>query len=71
MINGHISGEFRGFNYGSQVVLSLYGQGFYLYCSDRWVLVMVPSLIVGSIVSVFQAATQINEQNTLSFFCLG
>jgi flagellar biosynthetic protein FliQ len=28
--------------------------------------VMVPSLIVGLIVSVFQAATQINEQ-TLSF----
>ncbi|AWY01776.1 flagellar export apparatus protein FliQ [Marinomonas primoryensis] len=48
-----------------QVVLSLYGQGFYLIVLIVGV-VMVPSLIVGLIVSVFQAATQINEQ-TLSF----
>ncbi|UTV98655.1 flagellar biosynthesis protein FliQ [Marinomonas rhizomae] len=48
-----------------QVVLDLYGQGFYLIVLIVGV-VMVPSLIVGLIVSVFQAATQINEQ-TLSF----
>ncbi|MCZ2723302.1 flagellar biosynthesis protein FliQ [Marinomonas sp. 15G1-11] len=48
-----------------QVVLDLYGRGFYLII----VLVsslMVPGLIAGLVVSVFQAATQINEQ-TLSF----
>ncbi|MEO9273542.1 flagellar biosynthesis protein FliQ [Marinomonas sp. 5E14-1] len=48
-----------------QVVLDLYGQGFYLIVLIVGV-VMVPSLLVGLIVSVFQAATQINEQ-TLSF----
>ena len=48
-----------------QVVLDLYGQGFYLIVLIVGV-VMMPSLIVGLIVSVFQAATQINEQ-TLSF----
>ena len=48
-----------------QVVLDLYGQGFYLIVLIVGV-VMVPSLIVGLIVSIFQAATQINEQ-TLSF----
>ena len=48
-----------------QVVLSLYGQGFYLIVLIVGA-VMVPSLVVGLIVSVFQAATQINEQ-TLSF----
>ena len=48
-----------------QVVLDLYGQGFYLIVVMVSA-VMVPSLVVGLIVSVFQAATQINEQ-TLSF----
>ncbi|MBM6551257.1 flagellar biosynthetic protein FliQ [Marinomonas ostreistagni] len=44
-----------------QVVLDLYGQGFYLIVVIVSA-VMVPSLVV----SIFQAATQINEQ-TLSF----
>ncbi|MDP5057597.1 flagellar biosynthetic protein FliQ [Marinomonas hwangdonensis] len=48
-----------------QVVLDLYGQGFYLIVLIVGV-VMMPSLLVGLLVSVFQAATQINEQ-TLSF----
>lgn len=48
-----------------QVVLDLYGQGFYLIVVIV-AAVMVPSLVVGLLVSVFQAATQINEQ-TLSF----
>ena len=48
-----------------QVVLDLYGQGFYLIVVIV-AAVMAPSFVVGLIVSVFQAATQINEQ-TLSF----
>lgn len=48
-----------------QVVLDLYGQGFYLIVLIVGA-VMMPSLLVGLLVSVFQAATQINEQ-TLSF----
>ncbi|ETX10892.1 flagellar biosynthesis protein FliQ [Marinomonas ushuaiensis DSM 15871] len=48
-----------------QVVLDLYGQGFYLIVLIVGA-VMLPSLFVGLMVSVFQAATQINEQ-TLSF----
>ena len=48
-----------------QVVLDLYGQGFFLIVLIVGA-VMVPSLLVGLIVSIFQAATQINEQ-TLSF----
>ncbi|ADZ92438.1 flagellar biosynthesis protein FliQ [Marinomonas mediterranea] len=48
-----------------QVVLDLYGQGFYLIVL-LVAAVMVPSLAVGLMVSIFQAATQINEQ-TLSF----
>lgn len=48
-----------------QVVLDLYGQGFYLIVVMVSA-VMVPSLVVGLMVSVFQAATQINEQ-TLTF----
>jgi flagellar biosynthetic protein FliQ len=48
-----------------EVVLDLFGGAFYL--TVIMVLVIVgPSLIVGLIVSTFQAATQINEQ-TLSF----
>ena len=48
-----------------QVVLDILGDAFFLTLTI--VLVIVgPSLAVGLIVSVFQAATQINEQ-TLSF----
>lgn len=48
-----------------EVVLDLYGHAFYL--TVIMILVIVgPSLLVGLIVSTFQAATQINEQ-TLSF----
>lgn len=48
-----------------EVVLSLFGEG--LYIAVIVVAVVVgPSLAVGLLVSVFQAATQINEQ-TLSF----
>lgn len=48
-----------------EVALDLFGSAFYL--TVIMVLVIVgPSLIVGLIVSTFQAATQINEQ-TLSF----
>ena len=48
-----------------EMTLQLYGEGFMLVVLMVSVLV-VPSLLVGLIVSVFQAATQINEQ-TLSF----
>jgi flagellar biosynthetic protein FliQ len=48
-----------------EIALSLFADGLYL--TILMVLVIVgPSLIVGLIVSMFQAATQINEQ-TLSF----
>lgn len=48
-----------------EVALELFGRAFYL--TVVMVLVIVgPSLAVGLLVSVFQAATQINEQ-TLSF----
>lgn len=48
-----------------EVVLELFGGAFYL--TVIMVLVIVgPSLMVGLLVSTFQAATQINEQ-TLSF----
>jgi flagellar biosynthetic protein FliQ len=46
-------------------VLSLFGDALFLVVIVVAVLV-VPSLLVGLVVSVFQAATQINEQ-TLSF----
>lgn len=48
-----------------EVALGLFGEGFYLAVIVVSVIVG-PSLAVGLIVSVFQAATQINEQ-TLSF----
>ena len=48
-----------------EMTLALYGDGFKLVVLMVSVLV-VPSLLVGLVVSVFQAATQINEQ-TLSF----
>ncbi|WP_041523328.1 flagellar biosynthesis protein FliQ [Gilvimarinus agarilyticus] len=48
-----------------EIALSLFADGLYL--TILMVLVIVgPSLIVGLVVSMFQAATQINEQ-TLSF----
>jgi flagellar biosynthetic protein FliQ len=47
------------------VALQLFGDAFYLVVI-MVVVIVGPSLIVGLIVSVFQAATQINEQ-TLSF----
>jgi flagellar biosynthetic protein FliQ len=46
-------------------VLFLFGDALYLVVVAVAVLI-VPSLLVGLVVSVFQAATQINEQ-TLSF----
>ncbi len=46
-------------------VLYLFGDALYLVVLGVAVLI-VPSLLVGLVVSVFQAATQINEQ-TLSF----
>ena len=48
-----------------EVALSLFGQAFFLTMVMVAVIVG-PSLIVGLMVSTFQAATQINEQ-TLSF----
>ncbi|MDR6179122.1 MULTISPECIES: flagellar biosynthesis protein FliQ [Pseudomonas] len=48
-----------------EVAVDLFRQGLWLTALLVTVLV-VPSLIVGLIVAVFQAATQINEQ-TLSF----
>ena len=49
----------------TEIALSLFGQAFFLTMTMVAVIVG-PSLIVGLIVSTFQAATQINEQ-TLSF----
>ena len=46
-------------------ILDIYGDAFYLIILLVTVIVL-PSLIVGLIISMFQAATQINEQ-TLSF----
>ncbi|MBV1906829.1 MAG: flagellar biosynthesis protein FliQ [Pseudomonadales bacterium] len=46
-------------------VISLFGDALYLVILMVAVCV-VPSLLVGLVVSIFQAATQINEQ-TLSF----
>lgn len=48
-----------------EVALKLFGDAFFLIVTLVSVIV-VPSLMVGLIVSTFQAATQINEQ-TLSF----
>ncbi|WP_096084552.1 flagellar biosynthesis protein FliQ [Agaribacterium haliotis] len=48
-----------------EIALQLFGEAFYLVV--LMVLIIVgPSLLVGLTVSIFQAATQINEQ-TLSF----
>jgi flagellar biosynthetic protein FliQ len=48
-----------------EVIVSLMREGMYLIVLIS-TLIILPSLIVGLIVSIFQAATQINEQ-TLSF----
>lgn len=48
-----------------EVVLDLFRQAFFLIILIVSVLI-APSLVVGLVVAVFQAATQINEQ-TLSF----
>lgn len=48
-----------------EVALQLFGDAFFLV-SMMVIVIIGPSLAVGLIVSVFQAATQINEQ-TLSF----
>lgn len=48
-----------------EVVLSIFGEAFWLVVLVVSVII-VPSLLVGLLVSTFQAATQINEQ-TLSF----
>ncbi|WP_188151650.1 flagellar biosynthetic protein FliQ [Teredinibacter waterburyi] len=48
-----------------EVALELFGRAFYITVVMVTVIV-TPSLLVGLVVSVFQAATQINEQ-TLSF----
>lgn len=47
------------------VIIDLFGQAFMLVIMMVGVLI-VPGLLVGLVVSTFQAATQINEQ-TLSF----
>lgn len=49
----------------TETVLDLYGGAFWLIIKIV-VLIVGPALVVGLIISVFQAATQINEQ-TLSF----
>ncbi|MGB0663622.1 MAG: flagellar biosynthesis protein FliQ [Pontibacterium sp.] len=48
-----------------EVVLDLFGEAFFIVVVIVSVIV-VPSLLVGLVISTFQAATQINEQ-TLSF----
>ncbi len=48
-----------------EVVLSIFGEAFWLIVLMVSVIIL-PSLMVGLVVSTFQAATQINEQ-TLSF----
>ena len=48
-----------------EVVMELFGRALYL-CVVMVALIVGPGLVVGLLVSVFQAATQINEQ-TLSF----
>lgn len=49
----------------TETVLDLYGTAFWLIVKIVTIIVG-PALVVGLIISVFQAATQINEQ-TLSF----
>lgn len=49
----------------TEIALSLFGEAFFLTMT-MVAIIVGPSLIVGLVVSTFQAATQINEQ-TLSF----
>ena len=49
-----------------ETVIGIFGQALFLVVV-LVAAIILPSLLVGLIVSVFQAATQINEQ-TLSFF---
>ena len=51
-----------------EVAVDLFREGLWLICLMVGLLVM-PSLLVGLVVAMFQAATQINEQ-TLSFLPL-
>ena len=48
-----------------ETVVEVFGQGLFLVVV-LVVAIILPSLLVGLIISIFQAATQINEQ-TLSF----
>jgi flagellar biosynthesis protein FliQ len=48
-----------------ETVIEVFGQGLFLVVV-LVIAIILPSLIIGLIISVFQAATQINEQ-TLSF----
>lgn len=57
--------ESEGIHMDQSLVLDLFKEGFFLVVVMVSVLVL-PSLVVGLVVSTFQAATQINEQ-TLSF----
>jgi len=57
--------DYRGFIMTPEVVMDLFGSAFLLTVIMVSVIVG-PSLVVGLMVSTFQAATQINEQ-TLSF----
>lgn len=50
---------------GSEFVATFFGDALIIIISMVCVLI-IPSLLVGLVVSIFQAATQINEQ-TLSF----
>jgi len=48
-----------------QAVIDLFFQAIYI-CSAMVGVIILPSLVVGVIIAMFQAATQINEQ-TMSF----
>ncbi|GAB3532667.1 MULTISPECIES: flagellar biosynthetic protein FliQ [Photobacterium] len=50
---------------GTEFIASFFGEALLIIVSMVCVMI-VPSLLVGLVVSIFQAATQINEQ-TLSF----
>lgn len=55
----------EGASMTQELVLDIFGNAFYLTIL-MVVVIVAPSLLVGLMVSTFQAATQINEQ-TLSF----
>jgi flagellar biosynthetic protein FliQ len=48
-----------------EITVDMFGEGLWLICLTVSLMVL-PSLLVGLLVAMFQAATQINEQ-TLSF----